>query len=690
MLRRQLLRRHHVEHLLRVVPLAHLGHVRSSHLRILLVVPLLKGLHELRLGLLHEVLDLDDVHLDGAVLLEGIAVLLLRLLQSPDERILLLVDELLVATLVAPVRLLPGEGFLGVVDGLLRGVRVGHGVPHLRPLLLQLGAVLLEGPLERLALPRLPVGEGDLLVRGRLPVARRGPHRPGGVADAALAVVALVARVRLVLASRAGGRRREADADAPLLGLPDLALAALQAALLLGRVASGLVAAGQARGAHGGPVRELRLQLLVELAEDAEGLVREAEAVDLEVLLPLEVHLDLVLQRALLVRGIVVVRHGAPVPERVVHGQLLLQVLDLALVLLDEQVRVEVDVDGRLVGDTHHPGREAQGAGGLLKHLRLGPDVGDHCGLAVASDGVLQHVRQLRLPVRHVVAVLVAQGHHHLLQERERLVDVGRLLQRHAVSARLLNALAAGKVDEMELGVDDLLLRLHARAALDVDGEDDVGPRRPFVQRVLRDVAVRVALEEDVQRLLLRGRDRTGEASHLDVAARVLDDLHVAGLLRHADVRQEVEHQLVVDLGVGEADGDHVLGARGGLGVDHRDRAGHDAAVLEAHVAAGHRVRLARAGLPIGHDGPVVAVHHGADHVHGAEVEDLLLRGVPEDLVQLEVPALLLVVHHAVGGVLGLAHVDAIGGLIELEVRTEVRRGPGPHDDAHIALPHGR
>jgi len=57
----------------------------------------------------------------------------------------------------------------------------------------------------------------------------------------------------------------------------------------------------------------------------------------------------------------------------------------------------------------------------------LGPDVGDEDGLAVAADGVLEDVGELGLAVGDVVALLVGERDDHLLQEGERLVDVGGL-----------------------------------------------------------------------------------------------------------------------------------------------------------------------------------------------------------------------------------------------------------------------
>ena len=80
---------------------------------------------------------------------------------------------------------------------------------------------------------------------------------------------------------------------------------------------------------------------------------------------------------------------------------------------------------------TRGAGRRGVGEGAphrLLNLLPLAPDVRYEQGVTVAPDRVLQAVGELCLSVRHVVAVAVRQRDDGLLEERERLVDVHRLL----------------------------------------------------------------------------------------------------------------------------------------------------------------------------------------------------------------------------------------------------------------------
>lgn len=60
----------------------------------------------------------------------------------------------------------------------------------------------------------------------------------------------------------------------------------------------------------------------------------------------------------------------------------------------------------------------------LLQLLSLHPDVGYHDGGAVASDGVLEDVRQLGLAIGDMVPVPLGEGQSDLLQEGQGLVDV--------------------------------------------------------------------------------------------------------------------------------------------------------------------------------------------------------------------------------------------------------------------------
>ena len=62
----------------------------------------------------------------------------------------------------------------------------------------------------------------------------------------------------------------------------------------------------------------------------------------------------------------------------------------------------------------------------LLELLGLAPHVRYEQRVTLAADAVLQAVRQLRLPKRHVITLAVSERDDRLLEERQRLVDVHR------------------------------------------------------------------------------------------------------------------------------------------------------------------------------------------------------------------------------------------------------------------------
>ena len=118
-----------------------------------------------------------------------------------------------------------------------------------------------------------------------------------------------------------------------------------------------------------------------------EKLFDLSEGLDLDVLeLALEVGGGDVLLDLLLLGGVRVVGDSSPSGEGVVHGELELQVTDFPLLLLEQDRWVELDVDPGSVGHLHHSRSELESRDRLLEVLGLGPDIGYHDRLAVATD----------------------------------------------------------------------------------------------------------------------------------------------------------------------------------------------------------------------------------------------------------------------------------------------------------------
>eukprot|EP00982_Pelagococcus_subviridis_P009496 30927-Pelagococcus_subviridis.AAC.6 len=174
-------------------------------------------------------------------------------------------------------------------------------------------------------------------------------------------------------------------------------------------------------------------------------------------------------------------------------------------------------------------------------------------------------------------------------------------------------------------------------------------PRGRHVHRRLRDGAVRVAQEEQVQRVLL------GFAT---MRAQILQVKVPGVVLSHADPRQVLERfrvvlrvEQVVALVLVNFHVRHVhlvLPVRllRDVRVQSRDGPRDDPAVGVPLDAAGYRERLPASRLPVREHGAVEPIERAGDHLRRASLEDLvLLRVRREHAVELERVLFPLIVH---------------------------------------------
>ena len=120
--------------------------------------------------------------------------------------------------------------------------------------------------------------------------------------------------------------------------------------------------------------------------------------------------------------------------------------------------------------------------------------------------------------------VPVAQRHHHLLQRVQGQVDVLRLAQRADADAGFAYALRPGEVHQVELPA------AHGQRArltpLDRHREHAVRPAGLQVHRRLRDGAVHVAQEKQIQRLLFRAGAMRRASARVDHPVVVFQQSH--------------------------------------------------------------------------------------------------------------------------------------------------------------------
>mmetsp|Transcript_46365 Transcript_46365/g.104232 ORF Transcript_46365/g.104232 Transcript_46365/m.104232 type:complete len:370 (-) Transcript_46365:280-1389(-) len=369
MLRLQAICLREVEHLLGVVtlPLVLRRLILANQVAILLVIILLEALHQPGFTLLHKVLNLRYLSLHPAVSFEGFPVLLLRLLEVLDQGVFFFVDQVLVSVRIhALVGLFSSQTILGFINLPLLGVRRHQRILHFRTLLSQLLAVLFEGILVNLAVLCLPFGEHGLLVRRSLWISAL---QLGLLlrTSALLILVTCFSRChRLLWRSRTS--RCHANGNALALDVfTHFSFVRFRAGTSRCCAICGL--GFRPRGGRGvdGPVEELRPKVLVEFAEDGEGLIDHSETRHLNVLhLTLQVHLYLGFQLLLFVRRVLLVLHPTSTGQGVMHRKLLLEILDLPLILPYEELRIQVHVHRRFVCHLHHASRKAQRAGSLF------------------------------------------------------------------------------------------------------------------------------------------------------------------------------------------------------------------------------------------------------------------------------------------------------------------------------------
>ena len=193
--------------------------------------------------------------------------------------------------------------------------------------------------------------------------------------------------------------------------------------------------------------------------------------------------------------------------------------------------------------------------------MLLAVDVGDEQRLALPPSESKQ-VRQLR----HRYGVCerpLEEGPHDLLKVGERLVDVHALVAQVAEGVGLLEALGAGKVDQVELALGHDARRVHTRPDLDVDCEDGVAARRGAVELVVGDLPIRLPLEEQREGVLL-GADGL-HAQILDRSRPILIVYQCSGSVTGSAVGsvEKIDERVLIDLHV--RNGHRRLELRGSL-----------------------------------------------------------------------------------------------------------------------------
>mmetsp|Transcript_84363 Transcript_84363/g.239284 ORF Transcript_84363/g.239284 Transcript_84363/m.239284 type:complete len:600 (+) Transcript_84363:3-1802(+) len=319
---------------------------------------------------------------------------------------------------------------------------------------------------------------------------------------------------------------------------------------------------------------------------------------------------------------------------------------------------------------------EVQGAQRLGDIALRGRALHDHQRLRVAAERVLQHHRELRVPVGHVLG-LGRQGGDHAAQRGQALVDVLGLLDALARHARLAHVFGAGQVDEVDLAVVLPRILFFPRLGLRHHLHDAVGPARLLVHVRRHHGPVRRRVLHGLQHLLHGVHRELREAGHGAGAVGVRPHLELL-LLRD----EQVLDRLIVYLG--DHQGDRDVGVQLALLPD-AEELGQDARV-EPRVAlvAGHRERLPGPRLAVREDADVEAVEHRRRQRLHLLVHVLLRRLRGERLVELEpLPPRVVPVVDGDLAVLREGDRGLAGRLARLLLLVN---GPDAHEDPDVPL----
>ena len=133
-----------------------------------------------------------------------------------------------------------------------------------------------------------------------------------------------------------------------------------------------------------------------------------------------------------------------------------------------------------------------------------------------------------------------------------------------------------------------------------------------------------------------------------------------AALLRSGNWRKQIKHELIVDFKVAHSNCIFLLKSSTYFLEDLVDRSGDNTSVLVVLGTPTHRECLSSPCLSVDKDCAVEALNHRFDYVSGAPVENFLLGGVVQNLVELETPLFCLIVNKTASFILWHLHSNSL------------------------------
>ena len=210
----------------------------------------------------------------------------------------------------------------------------------------------------------------------------------------------------------------------------------------------------------------------------------------------------------------------------------------------------------------------------------------------------------------------------------------------------------------MKLGIDYFLLRLGPWLALKVDSVDAVRAGGLFVELMSWNGSVGLSLEEEIQGFFFIFTDIQGESLDMDLPLGIILDANGgAWLLGGGHIRNEVEHELIVDFKVGDTDGVLVVESAPDLLENMSDGSWDETSILVVLHAPTHGKGLSSTSLSVDHDRAVETINNWFYYVSRTGIEYVLLGRVMKKFIEFEAPGLLLVIYETTTLILWDIHV---------------------------------
>ena len=173
--------------------------------------------------------------------------------------------------------------------------------------------------------------------------------------------------------------------------------------------------------------------------------------------------------------------------------------------------------------------------------------------------------------------------------------------------------------------------------------------------------SVTLSLEQEVESFLLIFAHIKGQTLDMNLTFCIVLNRDGRSLLlwsRHGG--NEIKHKLIVNFEIWNSHGIFIIETTADLLEHLWNGAGNEASVLVILHASAHSKCLTGSCLSIHQHCAVETIDNGSDYITSAVIENVVLAGIVQDLVEFKSPRLLLIVDHSAMLILGDVYIDML------------------------------